>query len=203
MLSSKGCYFINPGEDMEFTTLLKNRRSIREYLDKKVELGTIKAIIKESTLAPNAGSSNSWKLIIIQDRKLLQKLSDYSKKRLLQELSSKPKSPFNKYKSYLQNPKYNIFYNAPTLVLIASTKDQLALYEDVALYTAYFMFSATAKGLGTCFIGFAKALQHSLTLKKELGLTKNDEIIAPIIIGYPKRIPKASKRKAPLITKII
>ena len=58
---------------MTFDELLKNRRSVRSYQDKPVSIEVIQEIIKESTLAPNAGNEQPWKFIIVNDKEMLKK----------------------------------------------------------------------------------------------------------------------------------
>ena len=57
---------------MTFADLLKSRRSVRNYRDKSVPLDMIKEMIKESTLAPNAGNEQPWKFIIVNDKEMLK-----------------------------------------------------------------------------------------------------------------------------------
>jgi hypothetical protein len=40
-------------------------------------------------------------------------------------------------------------------------------------------------------------------MRDELGIPVGCTIVAPIILGYPERIPAAPKRKAPEILKIV
>ncbi|MCI5131892.1 MAG: nitroreductase family protein, partial [Candidatus Electrothrix sp. EH2] len=65
---------------MTFDELLKNRRSVRKYQDKPVAVELIQEMIRESTLAPNAGNEQPWKFIIVNNREMLKKISDESKK---------------------------------------------------------------------------------------------------------------------------
>jgi nitroreductase len=64
------------------------------------------------------------------------------------------------------------------------------------------MFSAAQRGLGTCWIGLASHIRDPKT-KAEIGIPDNCQIVAPVIIGYPKAIPAPSERNAPNILKIV
>jgi nitroreductase len=64
------------------------------------------------------------------------------------------------------------------------------------------MFSATSRGLGTCWIGLGSNIRDPQLLA-EMGVTKDEEIVAPMIVGYPVGIPEASERHAPCIAKIL
>ncbi len=68
-----------------FIELLNKRRSIRHFEDKGVSLEIIRKIIKESCLAPSASNGQPWKFIIVNNKDLIKRLSDESKKNLLSE----------------------------------------------------------------------------------------------------------------------
>ena len=50
---------------------------------------------------------------------------------------------------------------------------------------AAWMKAAHAKGIGSCWIGFAHNVLDEPEIKKELGLPEEYELVAPLIIGYP------------------
>ena len=187
---------------MDFKTLLANRRSVREFQDKEVPLSVLKDIIQDTCLAPTASNRQPFKFIIIQDREQIKKLSDESKKNLLDDLTQNPNLPLKQYEDALRNGQFNVFYNAPCLVLFAGPTDVHSLDVDCGLTVAYFMFSATSRGLGTCWIGLGAHIRDKKILD-EIGVPSDCRIVAPIIIGYPESIPPASERHSPDILKII
>lgn len=73
---------------------------------------------------------------------------------------------------------------------------------DSALTVAYFMFSATDRGLGTCWIALGANIRDPQILH-EMGITDDQRIVAPVIVGYPTSIPEPSERHAPDIVMII
>jgi nitroreductase len=64
------------------------------------------------------------------------------------------------------------------------------------------MFSASARNLGTCWIGLGTSIQTP-ELLNQIGLPKDHKIIAPLIVGYPKSIPELPERTDPQILKIV
>ena len=187
---------------MDFKALLINRRSIRDFQNREVPLSIIKEIIKDTCLAPTAMNGQPCKFIIIQNREYIKKLSDESKKNLLSDLKKNPESVIKDYEAYLRDEQFNVFYNAPCLVYIIGPKDVHSLEIDCALTAAYFMFSATSRGLGTCWIGLGAHIRDRKILD-DMGMPVDCEIVAPIILGYPTSIPPASERHAPDILTII
>jgi nitroreductase len=187
---------------MDFETILKNRRSIRDFQNKDVPLSILKEIIQDTCLAPTASNGQPCRFIIIQNRDYIKKLSDESKKSLLDDLVRNPNLPLKQYEAALRDERFNVFYNAPCLVLFVGPKDVYSLDVDCGLTVAYFMFAATSRGLGTCWIGLGVHIRDKKILD-EIGVPSDCQIVAPIIIGYPESIPTASERHSPNILKII
>jgi len=187
---------------MKFEDMLKNRRSIRKYQDKPVSLETIKEMIKECTLAPNAGNEQPWKFIIVNNREMLKRMSAESKKNILARIAADPNDYARKYQGMLENEALNVFYNAPALVIILGPSNLKNLKVDCALAASYLMMAATSRGLGTCWINLGTEIKDPGMIN-ELGIPDDCTIVAPIILGYPEKITAAPKRREPEILKII
>ena len=187
---------------MDFKTLLANRRSIRDFLDREVPLSVVEEIIQDTSLAPTASNRQPCRFIVIRNRKLIEKLSTESKRHLLADLARNPGLPLKQYEAALRDETFNVFYNAPCLVFIVGPRDLYSLEVDCGLTAAYFMFSAASRGLGTCWIGLGANIRDRATLG-EIGVPDDCRIVAPIILGYPASIPPASERRAPEIVKVI
>ncbi|MDY6905478.1 MAG: nitroreductase family protein [Thermodesulfobacteriota bacterium] len=187
---------------MIFDELLKNRRSVRKYQDKPVAVDVILEMINESILAPNAGNEQPWKFVIVNNKAMLKKISDEGKKNILARIAANPNDYAKKYESMLQKESFNVFYNAPSLVMILGPSHLKNLYVDCALAASYFMMAAASRGLGTCWVNFGAEI-HDPEILDALGIPDNCTIVAPIILGYPEKISTAPKRKAPAILKVI
>jgi len=187
---------------MNFKELLEKRRSIRDYEDREVPLETVNEIIGDAIKAPNAGNRQIWSFIIVRNRKRLKELSDLSKKTALAGIEQNPNSPMKIYEEMLRNESYNVFYNAPCLVYIVGPAKAPTLVPDCALLAAYFMMAATSRGLGTCWIAQGGFIKDPEVLR-ELGLPEGYQLVAPIILGYPKVIPPMLERNKPNILKVI
>jgi len=189
-------------DGMTFGELLENRRSIRRYQDRPVSVQVVQEMIYESTLAPSAGNGQPWKFVIVHDQDMLKKLSDESKKNILARIAANPEDYAKKYERMLSNESFNVFYNAPCLVMILGLSSLKNLHVDCALAASYFMMAAASRGLGTCWINLGAEI-HDPEMRAELGIPDNCTIVAPIILGYPERIPSAPKRKEPEILQVI
>ncbi len=187
---------------MEYPELLTKRRSVRDYEDKEVPLDTVIQVINESCLAPSSSNGQPWRFVIVTDRAVIKRLSDESKRNLLREIERDTRSTSSRYEARLRDPDFNVYYNAPCLVFIAGPKDLRSIETDCALAAAYLMLSASDRGLATCWIGLGRFIEDE-ELRDLIGLSETDRIVAPVIIGYPKRIPAVPQRSGPEILKIV
>jgi Nitroreductase len=187
---------------MTFPELLQNRRAIRDFQAKDVSLETIKEIIQESTLAPSASNVQPCQFIIINNKQTMKKLSDESKKNLLQDFVENKAALSSNYEAILKNESFNVFYNAPCLIYVVGAKSVHSLDVDCALAVSYIMFSAAQRGLGTCWVNLGAYIRDP-KIKAEIGIPDNCRIVAPVIIGHPKAIPAPAERNAPNVLKIV
>ena len=58
-----------------FFDLLKKRRSIRKYINKKIEKEKVDMIIKSALMSPSSRGRRPWEFVLVEDRDLLEKLS--------------------------------------------------------------------------------------------------------------------------------
>ncbi|MBP7735667.1 MAG: nitroreductase family protein [Spirochaetes bacterium] len=187
---------------MEYNELLMKRRSVRAYLDKPVPTELLKEIIKESTCAPSSGNNQPWRFVIVNNTAKMKRISDESKKNLLSRIEADPAIYIKRYEQALRNEDYNVFYNAPSLIILAGPRDYRNLKVDCALCAAYLMNAAAAHGLGTCWVNLGSDIRDA-NLLGELGITPDLAIVAPIIVGYPQGIPPMPKREEPVFLGII
>lgn len=187
---------------MTFTELLKNRRSIRDFQDKAVPLKIMEEILQESTLTPSASNNQPCRFSVVNCKNTIKALSDESKANLLDDFSKNKTSLNPAYADALKDKNFNVFYNAPCLIYVIGSTAVHSLELDCALAASYIMFSAVSRGLGTCWVALGAYIRDPQT-KALLGIPDGCQIVAPIIIGYPKEIPPASERHAPQILRVI
>ena len=86
--------------------------------------------------------------------------------------------------------------------IAASGVGMMAAHIGIVLSNVPFMFSAAARGLGTCWVALGKHIQDRALLD-QIGMPKDCEIVAPIIVGYPKKIPDVPPRSEPQILRVV
>jgi len=192
----------NEDYNMDYKALLKNRRSIRRFMDQPIDPKVLDEILNDTCMAPSASNMQPWRFIVIQDKEIMKKLSDESKKNRIEVIEKDPSNALKQYETILRDSTFNVFYNAPCLIIIAGKKSHYHFNQDCSLAAAYLMFAAIERNLGTCWIALGDAIED-IDLRREIGLSEDYQIVAPIIIGYPDKIPSMGPRNKPEVLKVI
>lgn len=182
---------------MNLRDALYTRRSVRKYTAAQVEKETVERLLDAAVQAPSASNIQPWAFAVIQDKELLAKYSDQTKRQILAVADQTPR--LAAYKGMLSAPGYNIFYNAGTLIIIYAADGGPYAHGDCCLAAQNLMLAAHDMGLGTCWIGFAHYLLNDPAIKKELGVPEEYTAVAPLILGYPDGALPAREKKAPKI----
>ena len=182
---------------MELMETIYNRRSVRFYTEETVDKDTIEELIKAGIQAPSAMNVQPWAFAVIQDKELLQKISDETKVCLLASLSERPY--LECYRQLFSDPEFHVFYNAPALIITLAKPEGAYASGDCTLAAQNIMLAAHSLGLGSCWIGFAQMSLNTPELKEQLGIPKEYTIVAPLIIGHPAKASVAVIKKEPEI----
>jgi nitroreductase len=181
-----------------FETILA-RRSVRSYKALQVDIATVRTLLEAAVRAPTAIHQEPWAFVIIQDKQLLRKLSDQAKPLFLAETSQHVSEHVGHTLDIFENPDFNIFYDAGTLILICG-KTSVSFYTaDCWLAAENLMLAACAMGLGTCIIGSALPALNMPEVKVKLSIPDCFSVVAPIILGYPVDVIAPVMRKTPAV----
>ncbi len=163
---------------MNILEIIKTRRSVREFIDRKIPENAIDVLIEAIRWAPSAGNLQSRKFYFVFNEELRKKLAQAE---LKQNFAS--------------------FITRAPLVVVACADHQLAsrygergirLYsiQDTAASVQNLLLAAHDLGLGTCWVGAFK----EENVKEILNLPDNLVPVAVIPVGYPALTPKAPDR---------
>lgn len=162
---------------------IKCRRSVRQYKDKPVEKDVIEKIIEAGRFTPTGSNKQNVRYIVVEKSISLfeaEGLATFRKWKPLAGFMSKfVKLPYdlNRYKL---EPGF-FFQGAPVVIFIVS-KDVV----NASLATMSMELMAEAMGLGTLYVGlFSRAAKMNKRIRKELGLTKKENLVTCLAIGYP------------------
>jgi nitroreductase len=188
-----------PEVSMSAMDAIYYRRSVRDYAPQKIDQAVIRTLLDAAVHAPTAVHEEPWAFAVIQDKAILNRLSDNVKALLAH--GTDPIHPL--HGSHLADrftaPEFNAFYNAGTLIVICGKPLGPFIVADCWLAAENLMLAACAKGLGTCVIGLSVTALNTPEWKVELGVPAEMTAIAPIIVGIPGGETPPVPRKQPEI----
>ena len=188
-----------PAATMSAMDAIYHRRAVRHYAPQTIDQAVIRALLDAAVHAPTAMHEEPWSFAVIQDKNLLNRLSDSAKERVRSDAQGSD-SPHAKHSLDLVNePEFNVFYNAGTLIVIYGKFQGPFVVADCWLAAENLMLAACATGLGTCVIGFAVSALNTPEWKAELKIPAEMAAIAPIIVGVPDGETPPVPRKPPEI----
>lgn len=180
------------------------RRAVRAYTPEQLSEDVIRELLDAAVQAPTAMHTEPWAFAVVQNRDMLRRYSDRAKRMMLDELSAgvtvlREETVRQHMITLLEDPEFNIFYDAGTLVVIYRRPLSPYAKADCWLAAGNFMLAAYEKGLGTCCIGFAVPALNDPDVKRELHAPAEATAIAPIIVGHPRGSVAPVSRKPPLV----
>ena len=183
---------------MDIIDAVYHRRAVRDFADVPVDRDAIRFVIDAAIHAPNAMNRQPWSFTVVSNRTVLDRCSNGAKAHSLALLSGNPH--LARFRENLASPEFNIFYNAPALIVISATAADQMAQQDCCLAAENLMLAAYERGLGTCWIGFAESWLNQSEGKDMLKIPTEHIAVAPIIIGHPRGDHPTPPRRAPHIT---
>lgn len=142
----------------ETIKVLKERRSVREYLSKPIPKEVLEDIIDCGRLAPSARNLQPWLFVVVTEeegKKKLGSLATYGK----------------------------FITDAAACVAVFCEKDNNHLLEDGAAATENIIIAARAYGIGSCWVaGYQRV--YSEAVRKFLEVPEEYTLISLIPLGY-------------------
>ena len=182
---------------MEFMEVLTGRRSVRNYLDKRVDAETVCALIDAAVHAPSAMDLQPWEFWVVLGRPRIDEISRRAKEWLLNTLADDPSTAAQARRQHLAPAEATLFHHAPALVMISARSSEEQAIEDCCLAASALMLAARAEGIGTCWVGAARAWLNLPDVKREFGIPPHERVVAPVVLGYPVQWPPAPERRRP------
>lgn len=155
---------------MDFFDAIKNRKSVREYSDKKIDRALIEKIIDAGRVAATARNEQPWEFIALSDKNVMKKICDMC-----------PNGPFIKDSAWL---------------LAVFSKDTKYYIEDCSAATQNMLLAIEALGLGGCWVAGDKK-DYAETVRCIFNVPAGYKLVSMISVGYPKK-SQGPKAKRPL-----
>ena len=155
--------------------ILKNRRSIRKYKDKKIEDKKIEQLIHAALLSPTSRNFYSWEFMVVDNKETIGELSK----------AKASGSAFLK--------------DAPlAFVVLGDPQISDVWVEDASIASIIIQLTAQSLGLGSCWIQIRKRDHDDKTTSEDyvkdlLGIPEGKRVESIISIGYPNEDRLAHK----------
>lgn len=151
---------------MEFSELIRVRRSHRKFTAQHVERQKVEAILKAGLLAPSGKSVYPCEFVVVDEPDTLAKIA------------------------HAKAHGAALVENAPlAVVVVADTSKSDVWVEDASIATTLIMLEAENQGLGACWVqmhlrGTDDGVAATDNLRNLLNLRPEHEVLAVVAIGY-------------------
>jgi len=160
---------------MEIDECIRDRRSVRSFLAKKVDIEKIALILEAATLAPSSGNLQNWRFVVVQDNKKKESIADCCLKEYWM----------------LEAPVFIVVCSDPVNIerFFGDRADFYAT-QNCAAAIQNMLLKATDLGLCSNWVG---AFDES-SIRRTLKLPDNIKIEGVVVIGYSKEEKSIPKR---------
>ena len=166
--------------DNKVLKAIKGRTSTRSYLDKKVPLKKLEAVLEAGKYAPSARNRQICSILAIRKQRYVTAFAELAKKETGREC----------------------YYGATTLILVYGPRDDRFTEKDASCILENMFIAAESLNLGSCWINQTDELLNTkdgLKLRKKLGLNENDYVVGTCILGFAKEKGTIKPRKEDMI----
>ena len=141
-----------------------NRRSVRRYADRPIEKEKLEKLLRAAMQAPSAGNQQPWEFIVVTDRDMLCRLSDFS-------------------------PYAKMLPQAAAAVVVLSRTEGLRhsgyCPQDLGAAVENMLLEAVHLGLGGVWMGCMPVEERMQAVAQLMGVPDNLLPFAVVAFGYP------------------
>ncbi|MDI3534761.1 MAG: hypothetical protein PWQ82_1126 [Thermosediminibacterales bacterium] len=153
---------------MDALQAIKERRSVRKYLDREIPKKILEDLVDCGRLAATARNAQPWEFVVVTDKQKLKQISDIT-----------------------SHGKF--IANSAACIAVFGKKDATYFLEDGSAATQNILVASKAHNLGSCWVaGYGK--DYAEDIKKILSVPEEYTLVSLISLGYPAEYPSKSKR---------
>jgi len=206
-------------ETTDLATLIKSRRSIRSWEDKRVSKELLLKAIELATYAPNGGNQQNWRFYVIVSKDTINSIAD-AVQASADHIASWPEaSRFGEHAARMLQ-RASFFRNAPAAIAVTTKQyqspiDQIlaargktdergaqirewrkkadSAIQSVASAIAYMLLIFHQMGLGAVWM--TGPMQAKGEIEKILKVPDDMDLVSFIPVGYPAENPPLKERK--------
>jgi nitroreductase len=156
---------------------IARRRSTRKFRPDAVGAAELEAVLTAGLQAPTAHNDQSCYFVVVQDAGLIREMSDGSKREM-------QKVAVDWVAAAGRAEGYHIYYDAPTVVIVATRRDAVAPEADASAAIENMMIAAESLGLGSCWIGFARFFFAAPENNRRFEIPEGYEVRYGLALGY-------------------
>lgn len=152
----------------KFIDVLKSRRSIRTFNDKKIEDNLINEIVEAGLYAPSGMNRQEALIIVVKNEKIINDGLEVIRK-------------------VSKDEKYNGFYNSKLVIHISNTITGNNSLADCAVIAQNIMLAASYLNIGSVWVNQFKTYHNEDLVRnylKELKIDDSHKIYVSIALGY-------------------
>ena len=174
-----------------------SRRSFRAYMQDQIKAEDVQILLKAGMFAPSAMNQQSWHFTVVQNKETLQKINQTIKSNFL-------KSGNKRFEDMAKSENFNVFYNAPTLIIVSGDEKAIAPQCDCVLAMGNILLASSSLGISSCWIHaltYLSSTDEGKALISELGIPDGNKIFSSAVFGYTEgTAPAAAPRKENTVT---
>lgn len=162
-------------------SLFRQRRSVRWYLDKKVDISLVKKAVNAASLAPSACNRQPFKFIVVNDKTKIESVAGCAM------------------------GTAGFVHNLPSIIAIVGDlssypeeRDRHVIYIDASLASMQLMLALETLGLSSCPINWPDIESREKSLQAKLNLKYHERTIMLLAVGYadPSGLIPFSQKKS-------
>ena len=159
---------------MSFYNVVKRRRSVRTFTDKKISESKINKILKCASMAPSALGLQSYKIFVIKNKSMKENLVKATHDQ-----------------TYVDTGVVLVFCVEPKKVrkIVGPKGEHLFALQDATIAAAYAQMAVTAEGLHSIWVGHMNEKMVKETIKTKL------KPVCILPIGYSSEKPQSKDEK--------
>ena len=152
---------------------ISTRRSVRSFTSKPIAKEIVEELLRAAMSAPSAGNEQPWQFVVIDDRKMLDRIIDV-------------------------NPNAKMCKEAQAAILVCgdTSKEKYPGFwvQDCSAAAQNILLAAHDKGIGSVWTGIYPIKERVEGFRKLLGLPENVVPFCLVPLGYPaKQAPQVDR----------
>ena len=150
----------NLPDALQMETLIKGRRSVRQYKPENLEPELIERLLAVAGHAPSGMNTRQIRFTVVDDRQTLAGLHDAMMSELSRKIRDNASGVVDYFVNYVRQWEEDridfLFRGAPHLLIVSAPQCSVSPLPDCLIALTYFELYAQSLGLGTVWDGLAR-----------------------------------------------